>query len=372
MPSDIFIEPPSDQIYREERILEALQNDWYTLAYVREASPIIVESTQTMLKYMNFHLQQKVLDKEKNFALLEGIVNSTEYKELEQLRTYLYNSIGSEYKSFMTGSTRYFLPREEQELKYYLAFILFVQYWLFREKIFGRLDPRPDPNKATATGHALDEQERILRISLTIEFSNFLYIFERTLPGHFAGVQKFCKIEEFMIGREVVGIAPPIIIAPPLDPASPSVQLWHAIEMANKQVAAQRGKPLLDENRQQVLQTYLTTQSSLADLRLLAGVTTKQGIQDQLRRSMSKIFAYLPEEVRLKYKTPEDALRERSAKPTELTIRKQKRGLDRLRRPDTGKREFSGKHKTNLSKAAARREQRKREIQQVPSASDQP
>ncbi len=163
-----------------------------------------------------------------------------------------------------------------------------------------------------------------------------------------------------------------LITAPLLDPASPSVQLWQAIDMSNRQVAAQRGTPLLDESRQRVLQTYLTTQSSLTDLKPLAGVTTKQGVQDQLRRSISKVFEYLPGEVREKYKTPEDVLRERTAKPTELTVRKQKQGLYRLRRLDTGKREFSGTHKTHLSEAAARREQRKREMQQVTSTPDQP
>src|SRR5438270_610215 len=73
---------------------------------------------------------------------------------------------------------------------------------------------------------------------------------------------------------------------PPLEPTTPSIQLWQAIDKANRQAAVQRGTPLLNESRQQVLRNYLTTQASLNDLRPLAGVSTRQGVQDQLRRDM--------------------------------------------------------------------------------------
>jgi hypothetical protein len=153
----------------------------------------------------------------------------------------------------------------------------------------------------------------------------------------------------------------PFITAPSLEPTSPSVKLWQAVDVANRQAAVQRGTPLLDESRQQVLRNYLTTQASLTDLIPLAGVSTKQGVHDQLRRDMGRVFEYLPEEVRAKYETPEDALREKTATPTELTIRKQKQGLDKLGRADIDKIEFSDEHRKNLLEAQARRSQAIRE-----------
>ena len=73
------------------------------------------------------------------------------------------------------------------------------------------------------------------------------------------------------------------------------------------------------------------------------------------------MFEYLPEEVRAKYETPEVALREKTATPTELTIRKQKQGLDKLGRADIDKIEFSDEHRKNLLEAQARRSQAIRE-----------
>src|SRR6266487_5609000 len=104
----------------------------------------------------------------------------------------------------------------------------------------------------------------------------------------------------------------------------PSVQLWNAIEHS---VEHQGAIPQFYEKRQAVLKAYLTTEASFADLRPLAGLTSRDGVPRYLRRSMQIVFPYLPPEVQAEYHTPEQAFRTRSGIRTPTSIERRRQSI---------------------------------------------
>ncbi len=135
----------------------------------------------------------------------------------------------------------------------------------------------------------------------------------------------------------------------------PSVRLHKAIEETG---AYQHLNPV----RARILRTYLSEeQTTMSDIQRAEGFRSKSGVHTNIHTSLERIFPLLPEEVQEEYRSAKDAIKTKSAHHTESSKQRIRQGLDRLKRPDAEKIEFSDTHKQNLSEALSQRWQRERE-----------
>lgn len=110
----------------------------------------------------------------------------------------------------------------------------------------------------------------------------------------------------------------------------PGVRIWRAIE-ASPQALAALSKGIKGFRRRAVLQEYLTTGKTQAELLPLARVRRPTTVSRQLARSMEIVYPYLPEQLREEYKTPKEALQARSRTQSEASRSRIRQGIDRER-----------------------------------------
>ena len=184
--------------------------------------------------------------------------------------------------------------------------------------------------------------------------------------------------------------------SPSEQPILPLLGLHQALERAGAYDKIRK------EKHKQVLQAYLTTDMPMGDLRELAGVKTPQDVGTIIRRSLQKVFSYLPQEVQEEYINPKAAIKRKSAILTPISRERHKEGIAnrtvsrtvnrinvggrpkgrkdsqaRAKRSDVGmpraKRELSASHKQHISEGQFKRWQRSQEqkAQSTPSQDPQ-
>src|SRR5260370_663269 len=112
---------------------------------------------------------------------------------------------------------------------------------------------------------------------------------------------------------------------------SSGVRLWQAIEQTLATATPQKGSLLLNERRQIILRTYLTTDITQKELTSLAGLKSDSGVNYHLQTSMKIVFPHLPENIQRDFETPDKALRTRSGTFTTRSRRHVRQALDRLK-----------------------------------------
>ena len=172
---------------------------------------------------------------------------------------------------------------------------------------------------------------------------------------------------------------------------APGMQLWQSIRPIVTQPAPLGTRPILNEQSQTLLETFLTTPKSMSELAKEGNwLRSVAGVRKNLYTSLGRIWEDLPQEARQGYQSPEEAIQAVVTSPikTKETRRKIQENerpgwkeekprhhtQNARKKPGEGKRtrEFSDTHQTNLSLAASRRWQRQREISQAESNGNTP
>lgn len=143
----------------------------------------------------------------------------------------------------------------------------------------------------------------------------------------------------------------------------PYVKLHNQIEQAG-------AYNLLSPERAKLLQTYLTTDSTMTDIKKAEGFKSVSGLHSNIYTSLERIWEHIPEDVRQEYGSAKDAIKTKSAHHSEFSRRRIKQRLDKLGRADVEKVEFKDTHKTHLSEAASRRWEREREARRAAQAEE--
>ena len=142
---------------------------------------------------------------------------------------------------------------------------------------------------------------------------------------------------------------------------SPAQRLDQQLESAG---AYERVEQLRDgARRRRMLQNYITTPKSAADIGEDEGIQNRTIAHQLIRSAMDVAFFALPEDQRAADydNNPEVAWRISAEQKTHTKGEKIKEALDKYRNPETGKVEFSETHRQNVTAANQRRGEQIRE-----------
>ncbi len=155
------------------------------------------------------------------------------------------------------------------------------------------------------------------------------------------------------LGEAIQGVKVPGAIE-----ISPAMKLHQRLE----RVGAYERLRQLDPRRATLLQTYLTTEKSIADAGKEAGLQSRTQAHQLIHSSLEVAFFALPEQERAEYgNDPTNALRLRTAQQTQAKSERIKEAHDRRRNSDTGKVEISATQRLHVTEANQRRGKQIRE-----------